>query len=168
MSCLKTSEGKKPLYLVDIDGTMTKYLYDDAELVADPKKMDQALENAKPFPWVAKSGIFVDTNTVIFITGRKSEQGDMTRNWIKKKIWLNSFLLELVPYKTKEQYVADKVNKILRYVSKASYEYEIVVIIDDDEQVLRKIDETLCNLSSAPPVEIRLVGKDGKVTVNPF
>lgn len=133
------------LYIFDIDGTLTKYIHDDAELKENPDAMRDALSKLEPFPWAKniiekarKSG-----GTICFITGRQHDEVGLTKKWIYSKLGLKDFIIHFVPYRTKELYIMEKIDKIFEMVFEICQnicnETDKIIVYDDDLDVLESL-----------------------------
>ena len=150
------------IYIVDIDGTLIKYYYDDKKLLADRAMLNKVLGDAKPFPWVLESGIFDNRKKVVFVTGRLEESRQMTHRWMKENLGLVNYELYLVPFTTADAYVSNKVKKvveIMRSMDKNPCRVSKFVIIEDDVRILDGLKKVRTECGSG--MEMWLVDKEG-------
>lgn len=140
-SCISEFDGI--LFIVDIDGSLMIYHYDDEELLKNDEKFDLVLESSMPFPKIKKLGFIKPGNRVVFITGRKDRHKALTERWIKKHFGIDHPKITFVRFDSKEQYVSDKIKYMEETINEAFNECKNppteVIIIEDDVDIIDRL-----------------------------
>ena len=148
------------LGIIDVDGSLVRYVYGDEELLTDQDRLDRVLADLKPFPWVIETGILSKMTVRKVITGRKPRHRDLTIEWFAREFGLRDIDITLVPFYSKMQYLSDKMREIRSAIDGWVSMHGVgarIIIIEDDPEILRLLRDEF----TGPNIQIVAVDKNG-------
>ncbi|MFX0100341.1 MAG: hypothetical protein ACFFCS_12235 [Candidatus Hodarchaeota archaeon] len=134
---------QKQIVISDIDGTIVPNLYRNPDYSGKPTLLNSAFGKLNPYPWVSSSTWFKDSNEIYLVSGRKFRHGEVTVDWTKQHLGLKDFVVRLVGYKDKEQYVKDKTQAVLQVIHSVMERHKDqpprIMFIEDDLDVIHEV-----------------------------